>query len=293
MDPLVSVQTIADRVGLSEAGTRARLRSLENRGLLRNTEVQLNPALFGATVIKTNVSIHDPRDSEALFRDLSVLDGVLFARDIMDESERKVGVFLACDSTAATARRMALLQRLAPMGKLGDSTPYWLPPCGYRLTPLDWRLLSGFRHHPDATLARVATEARVSLKTAGRRCKSLLESHAIWWSHGADTEEWGLALVKVVLRRGLEAAEVRPEIAGHFDYWLPVAPGGLGSHPDEEQATVAGLVPSERPAALEHALRATLSINGVAAIHRTFGLGSRSYSHWADEQLASRLHNSR
>jgi DNA-binding Lrp family transcriptional regulator len=285
VDPRISAGEIARRIGLSEAGVRARLRSLRTKGLLRGTEVSLHPAVFGASVVMADIAVRSPAEAEHLFRDLAVADGVVFARDLLDEEDRKVYVYYLSENPALTARRTALLTRLSPTGKVGGPRPYWLPPCERVPTPLDWKLLAVFRREPDATLARFAAKAGVSLKTAGRRFNALLDARACWWSMSDDSDEWPLAVLRISLRPGTDPASVAAEIARTNEVWLPVAPDGFGLDPDGPERPLVGLVPAERPAALEKAVRQILAIEGVASVRRTFGLGSKTYSHWVDERL--------
>ena len=289
VDPRVSVREIADAVGLSEAGVRSRLQGLKTRGLLRGTEVSLNPSLFGASVMTTEVPIRDTRESEQLLQDLSTVDGVLFARDILEEASRPVNVFHIADTPSATARRSALLRRLSPTRTIRGPSPYWIPESTRSPTPLEWRLLAAFRKNPDATLGQFAERVGVSLKTAARRYGLLIDSHACWWSHSSDSEEWPLALLLIRLRRGTEAAAVSDQLSRRLDSWLPVAADGLGVDPRLPDLPLCGLIPAERPVALERAIRGVLGIYGVEGVRRTFGLGSKTYPEWIDEQLASTL----
>ncbi len=293
LDPRVTARALAARVGLSEAGVRARLKGLKERGLLRGSTVHLNPSLFGASVAVLDVPVRDPRDSEGLFRDLAVLEGALFARDVMDETERKVSVYLAAESPSALTRRSALLRRLAPGEALRPPRPYWVPRCERSPSALDWRLLSAVRAEPDGTLADLAERARLSLKTAARRLGALVDDHAFWWSHSSATDEWPLALLDL----GTPDASASQSIAafagrpGHV--WLPVAPDGLGSDPGSGEPRLAGLVPAETPAGLERTVRQLLDLPGVERVRRTFGLGSATFAQWADERLGAVLAGSR
>jgi DNA-binding Lrp family transcriptional regulator len=289
VDPRVSARELAEKVGLSEAGVRSRLRTLKQRGLLRGTEVAINPWLFGVSVVMSEVPVRSPKESQALFRDLAVVDGVVFARDILDEQDRKVCVYSVADHPTATARRTALLRKFAPTGVVRGPFPNWIPPCAREPTALDWRLLTVFREHPDETLARLAAESRVSLKTTAKRFNLLLDSRACWWSHSSDSEEWPLAMLLVSLRPGVNAANVSARLAEQNESWLPVAADGLGLDPARTDRPLAGMIPVERPAALERAVRRALEVEGVTNVRRTFGLGSATYPQWVDEQLAARV----
>ena len=288
VDPRVSAREVAEKVGLSEAGVRARLRGLKERGLLRGAEVSLNPSLFGVTVVMSEIPVRSPQESDRMFRDLSMVDGVVFARDILDEEDRKVCVYYISDSPSATARRSSLLQKLSPHGVLRGPTPYWIPACTRALTALDWRLLAVFRQHPDETLARLATESRVSLKTTARRFDLLLDSRACWWSHSSESEEWPMAMLSLSVWPTADLPGISAQIAHQSENWMPVAADGLGVDPGGPDRPLAGLVPVDRPAALERVVRRALEVEGVTNVRRTFGLGSATYPQWTDEQLASR-----
>ena len=289
VDPRISAREIAEKVGLSEAGVRSRLLNLKKRGLLRGTEVSLNPSLFGATVVMGEIPVRSSQESERLFRDLAMADGVLFARDILDEEDRKVSVYFVSDNPGATARRTSLLRRLSPSGTIRGPTPYWIPPCTRAPTALDWRLLAVFRKQADDTLSRFAKASRVSLRTTARRFGSLIDSGACWWSHSSDSEEWPLALLRLSLRPGADPATVAAEVARENESWLPVAVDGLGVEPGAADRPLAGLLPVETPVALEKVVRRTLAVEGVTAVRRTFGLGSATFPQWFDEKLSSKM----
>lgn len=286
VDPRVSAREIADRVGLSEAGVRARLRTLERRGFLRGRETHLNPSLFEASVVVAEIPVRGPHDAEQLLRELALVDGVTFARDILDETDREVQVYYISDAPAVTARRTSLLRRIAPSGQVRGPTPYWIPPCTRSLTRLDWRLLQAFRQHPVASQAELAAEVGISLKTTALRFHQLLDSRACWSALSSSSEEMPLALLLVTFPEALDPVAISLEVATTNPAWMPVASDGLGVSPENRSGFVAGLVPAESPVALEQAIRRTLAIEGVADVRRTFALGSATYSQWADERLA-------
>jgi DNA-binding Lrp family transcriptional regulator len=289
IDPRVTAREIASQVQLSEAGVRLRLRHLRTQGLLRGSEVSLNPSLFGVSIAVAVIPVRSPRESERLRQDLEVADGIVFARDLLDEEERTVHVYYISDTAGATARRTSLLRRLAPNGEIRGPTPYWLPPGPEEVSRLDWRLLSTFRRDPDGSLGQFAAKAGVSQKTAARRFAALLDAHACWWSHSHDSEEWPLALLEVSAEPRTDPSVVFAAVPKRLDGWMPVAPDGRGVDPAAPPHTIVGLVPVERPAALERIVQAVLGVEGVANVRRTFGLASASYPAWIDEQLAARV----
>ena len=286
VDPRTSAREVADRVGLSEAGVRARLKNLEQLGYLRGRESWPNPGLFGASLVTAELPIPGPEEAARLRRELALVEGVTFARDILDETDRKIVVYYVSDIPSATARRTSLLQRLSPGQRIRGPVPYWLPPCSRSLTPLDWRLVRGFRQRPEATLAELADHVGVSPKTGSQRLYRLLDDRACWSTLSSDSEEMPLAMVTLRLRPGADPAAIGREAVERTPGWMPVAPDGMGLPPEARNGVVAGLVPAGAPAAIERVLRGILGIEGVAGVRRTFALGSQSYPQWVDEQLA-------
>jgi DNA-binding Lrp family transcriptional regulator len=289
VDPRVSAREIADRVKLSEAGVRVRLRGLEQRGYLRGRETGVNPSLFGVSLLVSEIPVPEPHDAERLLRELALVDGVTFARDILDEKNRSIFVYHVADAPAATARRTALLRKLAPAAELRGPVPYWIPPCDLELTRLDWRMVEAFRTHPDASVSDLAKVVGVSLKTAGNRFRRLLDSRACWSALSSSSEEFPLAMFSIALGEGADPVLVAKAVAAVHPSWIPVAPDGTGVPPEGASRTVTGLVPAEAPAALERALQRTLSLEGVDSVRRTFALGSATYPEWFDDRLSARV----
>ncbi len=289
IDPRISAREIADRVGISENGVRARLRSLEKRGFLRGGEVCPNPSLFGASMVVAEIPVRDTNDVDRLFAELALVEGVTFARDILDEDNRKLRVHYVSDTPAATTRRTALLRRLSPSGTLRGPDPYWIPTASRELSPLDWRLLRTLRKLPDAPIARVAAEVRISLKTAARRYHLLIDGQACWWTHSRESEEVPLALLSVSVPEPSARSRVATRISEELENWMPVAPGGLGSPPQENSTLVAGLTLIATPTSVERIVRRILAFPGVVSVRRTFALGYAAYPEWFDQRIAEEV----
>jgi DNA-binding Lrp family transcriptional regulator len=289
IDPRVSAREIAEKVGLSEPGVRVRLKGLEERGYLRGRETGVNPSLFGASLVVAEIPVGEPHEAERLMREIGLVEGATFARDILDETDRAIRVFYVSDTPSATARRTALLRKLAPTPDFRGPTPYWIPECERELTRLDWRILQAFRSHPEATLSGLATAVGISLKTTASRFHRLLDANACWSTVSSTSEELPLALFSVTTRPGVDHGRVSQEVMRLHPSWMPVAADGSGVPPSDTPPAIAGLVPAESPASLENALRRTLALEGVASVRRTFALGSATYPQWVDEHLGARV----
>jgi len=289
IDPTIPAREIAERVGVSENGVRARLRGLAEQGFLRGNAVGVNPSLFGVRVFVAELPIEKPTDSERVLRDLALVEGVIFARDTLDEGDRNVRVHFISSSDTMTSRRASLVRRLSPSGQLREPQPYWIPSCERELSPLDWRLLQALYRTPDATMADIARAVGVSLKTTVRRCHELAESTAFWWTHGPDCEEYPLALVRLDLGETSQREAVAEKVLREAREWIPVAPDGFGLEPAKFATVVAGLVPADAPAVLERTVKKLVDIPGVQSVHRTFALGSMSYPAWFTDRIAEHV----
>jgi DNA-binding Lrp family transcriptional regulator len=286
IDPRVPARAIAEAVGLSENGVRRRLAVLAARGYLRGSAAVPNPALFGARIWVVELPIRTAGEVAPLYRDLSLVDGVVFARDTLDEGERAVHVYFAADSDAAAARRGALVRRLTA-GTAEAVRPYWIPPPELTPSPLDWRVLDAVVRAPDASVAETARAVGVSVKTTARKLRQLVDAHAVWWTHGPASEEFPLALLRLALKDPSGRRSVTDRIRSTDLPWMPVARDGGGIEPSDEATELAGLVPADAPAALERAVEDLAALPVVGRVHRTFALGSRVYPGWAAERLAA------
>ncbi len=287
IDPRITPRTIAERVGISESGVRNRLEHLAERGFLKDQVVLPNPSLFGRRLFVTDLPIRQSADVDHLLRDLGLVDGVVFTRDILDESERKMQVHYVADSTATAARVGALIGRLSPGGAPAAPRPYYIPPCSRELSPLDWRVLLFLRREPEAPLAEIHDAVGISLKTAARCYHQLIDAHACWWTHGPASEEFPLALVRIDLASAAHRDPVIGWIERSTHGWMPVAGDGFGVEPGGGATALAGLVPADVPTSLERFLRRLASVEGVAEIRRTFALGSSIYPGWFTDHIAS------
>ncbi len=284
LDPRIPARAIAAAVGVSENGVRLRLASLAERGFLRDRAVVPNPSLFGLRVFVTEVSVGSATDVERIYRDLELVEGVMFARDTMAEGERKVQVYFVAESEEVVRRRATLVGRLGG-GSAAAPQPYWIPTASAELTPLDWRLLRAAVAGPDGTIAETVRRVPVGLKTGGRRYHRLIDTTAAWWTHGPRSEEFPLAFVRLDLRHPSDRATVLGRIGAEEVPWVPVAADGLGEDPGLGRPVVAGLTPADAPTVLERRVHALAAVPGVTSVRRTFALGSRSYPTWFAARL--------
>jgi DNA-binding Lrp family transcriptional regulator len=291
IDPRITPREISERTGITESSARTRLLHLARDGILRDRMVIPNPALFGVRVFVADLPIRDSGEVDRILRDLTLVEGVVFTRDVLDEAERKIQVHFLADSVSTAARLGALLGRLAPDGRPVETRAYFTPPCERDPTRLEWRVLQCVWRRPSAGYSEIKDEVGVSLKTAARCYHRLIDSRACWWTHGPESEEYPLALVQVELRSPKDLPQVLGRLVTESESWMPVAADGLGLEAGDSPTTLAGLVPSDRPVALERLLRRLSSLEGIARLKRTFALGSESYPAWYSARILSKVHS--
>ena len=290
IDPRITPRGIAEQVGISESGVRTRLHHLTDRGFLKDKICIPNPSLFGRRVFVADLLVRQPGEVDRILRDLTLVEGVVFTRDVLDEDERKIRVHFVSESDSTAARVGALLGRLSPAGAPFRPQPYYIPPCDRELTTLDWRVLKDVWQHPDATFSKIAENVGISIKTAARCYHHLIDSRACWWTHGPNSEEFPLSLVSADLSRPQNLDSILGWINKEAPEWMPVANDGLGLEPEEATMVVAGLVPADVPTVLERFLRKFASREGVDRIRRTFPLGSAVYPAWFADRIAGQVH---
>lgn len=289
VDPEVPAREIAEQVGISENGVRARLRRLAQKGFLRGRSVVPNPCLFGVRVYVADLPVDSAAQVEPILRDLALVEGVGFARDTMDEIDRLIRVYFVADTETVANRRASLIRRLSPKGQLGPPRPYWIPPCTRELSRLDWKVLQTICQLPNASIAEIAGARGISLKTAAARYHQLLNSRACWWTHGPDSEEFPLAFIQVDVKDEAHRDSVSGTILREGQAWMPVANDGLGLEPHLATTVVAGLVPADAPTVLERMVRNYGRLAGVVGVRRTFALGSAMYPAWFTERVSERV----
>jgi DNA-binding Lrp family transcriptional regulator len=285
VDPRITPRQIAERVGVSESGVRTRLRRLAERGFLRDTIVVPNPSLFSQQVFVADLHVRQSGEVERMLRDLALLDGVVFARDILDEEERKLQVYFVVERDSAATRFGALLGRLSPAGKFLAPRPYFIPACDRALSSMEWKVLRAVWQRPEASFAELAKSVGISLKTVARVYRQLIDSRACWWTHGPQSEEFPLALVRVDLPHFEKAGSVSAWITQGAHAWMPLAADGFGLEPSPVPAALVGLVPADAPAVLERFLTRLAGVEGVGRVRRTFALGSAIFTAWCVDRI--------
>jgi DNA-binding Lrp family transcriptional regulator len=289
VDPRISVAEVARRVGLSRTTVQARLRSWKDAGFLIGYEVWPNPRLFDVELCTVDIPVETPAHVDLLLSDLSLIEGVVSARGLLDEDGRTVRAYLVDDGGVGLGRRRRLIRRVAGLATEPEVHPYWLPECDVDLSPLDWRILSFYRSYPEAGLTEGAKNLGITAKTLSSRRDRLLDYHAMWWLLTTNSSRFPAASFFITVSEAARVSSVRTAMEGISPGWIPCADDGFGVRPTPTLSIVAGLVMVESPASVDDLARQISRVPGVAAVRWRIPREFRGYPEWYDRHLLARL----
>lgn len=289
MDPRISAPDVAKKVGLSAPAVRTRLRRWRMEGVLRSYEVWPNPALFGVQFVSADLPLNSSQPADSIFKELELVEGVLFAREAIDEDRRVVIATLVSDTPASVARRVSLLARLSSQRANNPPRPHWLPPCRIELSGLDWRIIRTFRKEPLLSLPKAAREVGVSLKTLSKRFHRLLDNDAVWWTISVLNRMVPTVYVHIVYTDPEFAEAGAGDLAARFPSWIPAVSGGYGFPPEARSKHLVAVFPLEAPAGVAEILRAIHAQSGVVSVRRRFPGETVYYPDWFDRRIEEKI----
>lgn len=203
----------ATALGLSGEAAKARIRRLEKEGVIAGYEIYPNFSLLGYVCV--GFLFHLPRPATAQnVSDLRAVDGVGVV-------ERYLGPAIRVDlferSPDALERRVQLVSRV--LGATGHSryAAYPSNPVARPASRLDWRIIHALRGRATRSLAEVASELGVSVRTVNRRYERM----------------WAEGLIDTVVR--LNTGNVPGQLLANVNIrFKDVAPAGVTQRLHEE-----------------------------------------------------------
>jgi DNA-binding Lrp family transcriptional regulator len=165
----------AKRLGISLDTAKARVRRMEESGLIAGYEIYPNFALLGYTAVGFLFRLQQPTAPKTM-RDLQSVDGI-------GNVERFIGSAMCMDiydrSPAGLDRRVQLVQRLLGATENIRYANYPTIPVPRKLTRLDWRIVLALRGRANRSLAEVAEDLGVSHRTVTRHFERMWEEGSI------------------------------------------------------------------------------------------------------------------
>lgn len=279
---------IADAVGTTRQTVEARLRRLEEEGIVAGFQTWPNLRHLGLEWEILHWRVEDAGRRSQAFQELPLDDGIVGVYSFL-------GRDLCVDVVwRSQEQRRALLARIAALA--GEAAPLTLysrqmPAVGAPLDPLDWRILSALRHDARRAVDDVANELGVSARTVTRRLDRMARERAY------DVTA-RVALAKA--RRSIPLAmlfhftpeggrSTAAELVRLFDdrclaAWVPPSPG-LGHW---DMSLCAG-----SPAEIEEMRVQAEKVPGVARAEVLLYTGARVDETWLDHEIRRTLAGAR
>jgi DNA-binding Lrp family transcriptional regulator len=289
VDPRITPAEIARHIGKSRTAVQARIKSWTRDGFLLGHEVWPNPRLFGVGLCTLDIPVKGPDQVDRVFEDLALIEGVISARELMDEDGRTVRAYVVDDGPPALTRRRQLIRRVTGLHREPEAVPYWIPETDCVPTGLDWRIISYYRSFPAATPSEAVASLGVGIKTLSRRRDRLIDGHAMWWLMNTRSSKFPVASFFVNVTAPAQLSSVKQWLESKLSGWIPCADDGFGLPPTTELRTISGLSMAETPASVEDVARLIASCPEVASVRWRIPRDFRSYREWFDHGLLNRL----
>lgn len=283
LDPWLSPDALARRVGAGRTTVQTRIRSWREKGFLRGHLALPNPTLFAAVGLGQNLRVEDPSLRASIFDSLALIDGVSVAFETVGPW---IALAHAGDSLSALQRHAKLAARLPGVSE-SETFPNRLPPLtGDPLTLLDWRFLQALRRSPEMPLKSIAAELGVSARTLTRRQRALVRGNAVFFQLLLDhsRSEGAAADLIVSLRPDAPREPVVQALRKRNRRFLERNRGSGPALP-----VVQAFVHFDSVGQVEEATRHAASLPGVANVEVVFPLRVHEYASWADDRIAAKL----
>ncbi len=165
---------IAAKLGVDEETVRNRVKHLRDIGFLLGYRLVPNPILLGRSFASLRVEFPDRESKQAAIPRLTQLDGVINIGSTYDKS---VLVTLLARQDQDFSKLMA------GMGVEGEVA--WVPGLGlrttkFRMTRLDWEIVSLLLRDAERKLDEIAKQLNVSARTVKRRLNMMMKDTAIF-----------------------------------------------------------------------------------------------------------------
>jgi len=297
-DPKITAAEIASHVGLDRTRVWARIRRWRREGFWDGFLVYPNLTIFGVELLSAEIVVVDVAEGCALMDQLERMDGAVRAFLAYGDSATRrdvevLVVYFVGDDPTRIGRRMELLRRISPTGRVDGPFRCEAPECTRALTPLDWRIIAAIVANPNASLSQVATLVGVTLKTFVRHHTALIDDHAVFYVPKVDWSRVGCVTVAVHCGGAADVGRVRKALEARFPHSIPISFEGYdieGVAPEFDRSRCFPImVPSHSPNDLQTLVLNISQIPGVR-LARTLLFGpSRRFLRWTSQQISEHL----
>ena len=165
---------IAAKLGVDEETVRNRVKHLRDTGFLLGYRLVPNPVLLGRTFASLRIEFLDRDAKQAAIPKLARMDGIINIGSTYDKSAM---VTLLAD------RDQDFSKLVVGLGIDGEVS--WVPGLGlrttkFRMTRLDWEIVSLLLRDAERKLDEIAKQLKVSTRTVKRRLNMMMKETAIF-----------------------------------------------------------------------------------------------------------------
>ena len=182
-----SLSKIARKLEVDEETIRRRIKRVGDSGLLKGSELIVNPYLLSREPVRMLLKTPYSEESKrSAISQIQLVDGVLLIVDMHGDT---LQVLMFCESEEAVSRRTKLissildakdpiiLRNLEGLGFLHPNT---------KVQKTDWLILKSMRKDPRKSAQQVAKEIDVSKRTVERRINVMVENNAFFHMFNLD-----------------------------------------------------------------------------------------------------------
>ncbi len=165
---------IASKLGVDEETVRNRVKHLRDSGFLLGYRLVPNPNLLGRTFASLRIEFKDRESKQAAIPLLSKVEGVMNIGSTYDKSVL-VTLFAGEDQDFSK-----LLTALGVEGEISSVPGLGLRTTNFRMTGLDWEIVSLLLRDAERKLDEIAKQLKVSTRTVKRRLNMMMKENAIF-----------------------------------------------------------------------------------------------------------------
>ena len=165
---------IAAKLGVDEETVRNRIKHLRDTGFFLGYRLVPNPVLLGRTFASLRIEFKDRESKQEAIPRLALMDGVINIGSTYDKS---VLVTLLADGDQDFSK---LMVGLGVEGEISWVPGLGLRTTGFRMTRLDWEIVSLLLRDAERKLDDIAKQLKVSTRTVKRRLNMMMKETAIF-----------------------------------------------------------------------------------------------------------------
>ena len=169
-----SYTEIAAKIGVDEETVRNRVKHLRDLGFLLGYRLIPNPILLGRSFASLRIEFPERDSKQAAIPRLAQMDGVINIGSTYDKS---VLVTLLANPDQDFSK---LIIGLGVEGEISSVPARRMRTTSFRMTRLDWEIVSLLLRDAERKLDEIAKEVRVSTRTVKRRLNMMMKEAAIF-----------------------------------------------------------------------------------------------------------------